>query len=357
MPGMLGRVESLDQSSAIGSISSTATPGIIDAAFNLRSFISAVPFCSLPETCTVDSIVVEPLAGSAFPTAHYRGAIVYETIDEFILRASCAAQAAAGASLSSNGCVGLTTKLTLGYVLSLPSIVDIFMRVTQSAKDESESNTSSGVISTDHIIFESVYDTALLALMQSAILGYEFIVDKKNVDILLSYCDEIASRWKALSGVFSGKPVVFTLSSDLTNVTGALTAIQSIVSSTDAAGSEFLVRLGGNRHLQCSDVITTLFPLENVTFSFDGRLTHAKQKVLLELVFDLAMHRIVLESNAPLFPVSPAAHAGGPDAIGCTGHVCIVANACADIKRVALNEVLMRVFANTVRIFRLPYVS
>lgn len=324
-------------------------PGVmfIDAAFNLRPFVKSLPFYSTQaDNCSVDDVVKAPMASAEFPLSQYKGAIVYESIDDFIARALGLSYG--DASLHN----GLLSKHTLGYVLSIPSLVDLFLNASSaSAEDAPE---ASEPMDGNSLLFEELENnTELLATIHSSIVGYEFVIDSKNVELIMAYCSDIAEAWGTLSSALHYKPVVFTLSPDVVNVAGALTAIHSIVSSAGAAETRFLVRLGGNKHLFSGDVVKTLVPLRNVTFAFDGRLTHAKQKVLLELIFDIPMNRIIFESNAPLFPVSAAAQAGGPEAIGCTSHVVIVADACANIKRVSLKEVLQAAFVNTIRLFGL----
>jgi Tat protein secretion system quality control protein TatD with DNase activity len=50
-----------------------------------------------------------------------------------------------------------------------------------------------------------------------------------------------------------------------------------------------------------------------VFFTVDGRLTHSKQKLLREFVFDIPLERLVLESNGPLFPtVAPPSYSDLP---------------------------------------------
>jgi hypothetical protein len=50
-----------------------------------------------------------------------------------------------------------------------------------------------------------------------------------------------------------------------------------------------------------------------IFFTVDGRVTHSKQKLLRELIFDIPLDKLVLESNGPLFPtISPPSYSDYP---------------------------------------------
>ena len=92
----------------------------------------------------------------------------------------------------------------------------------------------------------------------------------------------------------------------------------------------------------------------NCFVSFDGRITHAKQKILKEFVFDVPVDRFIIESNSPYFaPASVTAAAGGSDASSHVGHVLLVASQIAEVKRIDIDAVLVYSNSNAQRLYRL----
>lgn len=84
----------------------------------------------------------------------------------------------------------------------------------------------------------------------------------------------------------------------------------------------------------------------NCYFSFDCRLTHSKQKLLREYAFDLPLGRIVLGSNAPLYPPSGYSSPEGSH----PGHVLVVAQAIAEIKQLELDVILGKCYQNALHL-------
>lgn len=100
--------------------------------------------------------------------------------------------------------------------------------------------------------------------------------------------------------------------------------------------------------LQWASVLMLMERFPNCFFSVDCRLTHTKQKLLREYVFDLPLSRLLLESNGPLYP--PAEHAGHS---AHPGHVLVTAQAIADIKGVELESVLEHCYLNSQNVLKL----
>jgi Tat protein secretion system quality control protein TatD with DNase activity len=117
-------------------------------------------------------------------------------------------------------------------------------------------------------------------------------------------------------------------------------------------------------------------------FTVDGRVTHSKQKLLREFVFDIPLERLVLESNGPLFPTvaqpfysehplpplplpppdhSPSTGGGRSRTRGLSlspgyhpGHLLVIAATIASIKRLEETDAVLDIlWTNTCRILGL----
>lgn len=109
-----------------------------------------------------------------------------------------------------------------------------------------------------------------------------------------------------------------------------------------------------------------------IYFTVDGRITHSKQKLLREYIFDIPLDNLVLESNCPLYPpISPPSYSEYPlpplpnlssDTTHLRssnlkyhpGHLLIIAASIGSIKRIDdVDHILDVIWANTCRVLGL----
>lgn len=117
-----------------------------------------------------------------------------------------------------------------------------------------------------------------------------------------------------------------------------------------------------NSSLNYRTIQYLLSKYQNLYFTVDGRITHTKQKLLREFLFDIPLERIVIESNSPLYPpvsppsysehqlpplpeISPSYH---------PGYLLIIAATIGSVKRISeVNQVLDVCWENTCKILGL----
>jgi len=96
------------------------------------------------------------------------------------------------------------------------------------------------------------------------------------------------------------------------------------------------------------EALMTTFP--NLYFAIDGRITHAKQKLIKEYAFDIPLSRFVFASMAPLYPVASSCLNGVSMDAAKSVHILFIADTLATLKNVTLDEVMEKCLENSNRI-------
>jgi hypothetical protein len=203
------------------------------------------------------------------------------------------------------------------------------------------------------------------ALSNSKCLGLEVVLSSGMLPEIKLMGDTFFPNLLNLlrSTVDKGKPIILTFGKDLplTSISavetlswaGIFDQWSQILSEAGILNQVIIIRMQGGYHFGCEAVMNFSRSFENCFFSFDGRLTHTKQKSLQELAFDLPLRRIVVESNTPFFPPVEVADAGGSDAASHPGHYLIVAHKLSSIKNISIDEALDQLRKNMFDIFRI----
>ena len=190
--------------------------------------------------------------------------------------------------------------------------------------------------------------------------------------LLLSY-HSITSQQQSQSQTTSrssSKFILLTINGQLNSSTYHLTDLLTILSILYPSQLQpqeqqtnkpyLLIQL--NPSLNYRTIQFLLSKYSQVYFTVDGRITHTKQKILREYLYDIPLERLVIESNGPLYPpVSPPSYSEFPlpPLLNSTltyhpGYLLVIASTIATVKRILdINSVLEVCWENTCKILGL----